>query len=241
MSPPQGMATNPSGIGDSRYADRLHRAVSDETDQWLKRWAAILETARRGKLLELGCGGGRDSRYLTDRGLDVIACDYSPEALELCRHKAPRADRRRIDIREPLPFPDKAFPVVLASLCLHYFPWPETVAIMAEIRRCLEPGGFLLVRVNSTGDIHHGADGHPEVEPGLHNVKGELKRFFDREAVERLVGNGWAVHGLEEMTVDRYVSPKVVWEAVLEKPADSDITVVETTDVQSTGSVHVAT
>jgi hypothetical protein len=48
-------------------------------------------------------------------------------------------------------------------------------------------------------------------------VDGELKRFFDRKAVERLVGSGWAVHGLEEMTVDRYASPKVLWEVVLEK------------------------
>jgi SAM-dependent methyltransferase len=213
----QETAPDPSSKWDSRYADRLRRTVSDDTDPWLERWTALLETSRQGKILELGCGRGRDSHYLTDFGLDVVACDYSQEALEICRRNAPRAERLRIDISGPLPFPDEAFPVVLASLCLHYFSWPRTVAIMAEIRRCLKPGGFLLLRVNSTGDVHHGAVGHPEVEPGLYNVDGELKRFFDRNAVERLVGSDWMVHGLEEMTVDRYASPKVLWEVVLEK------------------------
>jgi hypothetical protein len=91
------------------------------------------------------------------------------------------------------------------------------MTIMSEIQRCLQPGGFLLARVNSIGDIHHGANGHPEVEPGLYIVDGELKRFFDREAVERLIGKGWKTHFLGELTVDRYNSPKVLWEAVLEK------------------------
>ena len=204
-------------IWDFRYNSRLSRVISADNDPWLERWENILETARQGNVLELGCGSGRDSRYLTEMGLNLIAGDYSPAALEVCRRHAPRADARLLDIRSPLPFQNDAFRIIVASLCLHYFPWAQTINIMTEIRRCLAPGGFLLVRVNSTGDIHYGATGHPEVEPGLYRVDGEFKRFFDREAVERLIGGDWNVHGLEELTVHRYDSPKVVWEVVLEK------------------------
>jgi SAM-dependent methyltransferase len=209
--------TNPLILFDSRYTDRLGRIVSYTGDPWLERWKWILETSRSGTLLELGCGGGRDTRYLTGLGLRVIAGDYSPEALELCRTSAPLADVRLIDLREPLPFMDGAFPVVVASLCLHFFQWSSTLKIMKEIRRCLRQGGFLLLRVNSTRDIHHGAVGHQEVEPNLFLMNGGKKRFFDREALERLIGTGWKLHGLEELTVDRYSAPKVLWEAVLEK------------------------
>ena len=211
--------TNPSTLWDSRYTDRLGRVVSDAGDPWLERWKPVLEKAGTGTVLELGCGGGRDSRYLTGLGLRVIAGDYSPQALELCRTSAPLADVRFIDLRKPLPFADGAFPVVVVSLCLHYFHWPPTMAIMREIRRCLKQRGFLLLRVNSTRDIHHGAVGHQEIEPNLFLVNGELKRFFDRQTVKRLIGTGWQVHGLEELTVDRYEAPKVLWEAVLEKTA----------------------
>jgi SAM-dependent methyltransferase len=176
-----------------------------------------LEDARQGSILELGCGSGRDTHYLTSLGFKVIAGDYSPAAVKTCRSHVPTADVRLIDIRKPLPFDDGTFPVIVASLCLHYFPWPETIAIMAEMRRCLAPNGFLLARVNSTGDIHYGASGHREIEPGLYDANGELKRFFDKEAVERLTGTKWHVWNREERTVHRYDSPKVVWELLLEK------------------------
>lgn len=202
---------------DSCYTDRLGRPVSDDADQWLERWKLILESARNGTLLELGCGGGRDTRYLTGLGLRVIAGDNSPEALELCRRSAPLADVRLIDLREPLPFTEGAFPVVVASLCLHFFRWSRTLEIMAEIRRCLEPGGFLLLRVNSIRDMHGGTAGHQELEPNLFLIKGAWKRFFDREALQSLIDTGWKRHTLEEQTVDRYGAPKVLWEALLEK------------------------
>ena len=90
---------------------------------------------------------------------------------------------------------------------------------MAEIRRCLREGGFLLLRVNSTRDLHREADGEDEIEPNLFMMGGRLKRFFDRDALERLIGAGWKRHALEEIEVGRYSGPKFLWEAVLEKSA----------------------
>ena len=209
-------SSTPSIPGDSCYTDRLGRTVCDAGDRWLERWNGILEASRSGSLLELGCGGGRDTRYLTGLGLKVIAGDYSLEALELCHRSAPLAELRQIDLREPLPFGDGAFPVVLASLCLHFFPWSSTLEIMEEILRCLRSGGFLLLRVNSTRDMHRRA-GEREVEPNLFLTKGGLKRFFDRDALECLIGCRWKVHGIEELEVDRYGASKFLWEAVLEK------------------------
>jgi len=206
-----------TAIPDDSYRDRLGRVVSDSADPWLKRWSSLLVSARGGSLLELGCGAGRDTLYLTGLGLKVTAGDYSQEARDLCRRAAPLADIRLIDLRGPLPFSDGSFPVVLASLCLHFFPWSMTVSIMAEIRRCLSPGGLLLLRVNSFRDIHHGNEVLREIEPGLYQMNGQLKRFFDHDALERLLGTGWHILGFEELKVERYGASKFLWEAVLEK------------------------
>jgi SAM-dependent methyltransferase len=206
-----------TAIPDDSYTDRLGRVVSDSADPWLERWSSLLVSSCSGSLLELGCGAGRDTRYLASLGLKGIAGDYSQEALDLCRRAAPLADIRMIDLRGPLPFPDGAFPAVLASLCLHFFPWSMTVAMMAEIRRCLSPGGILLLRVNSSRDMHRCDTAPPEIEPGLFLMKGQLKRFFDRDALVRLLGTGWQVHGFEELKVDRYGAAKYLWEVVLEK------------------------
>ena len=211
------MKHDSSTVWDSRYSSRRGMVIPLDSDPWLDRWNDILETARTGQILERGCGSGRDSRYLTGLGFDVIAVDSSKLALEVCRDLAPLADLRLIDIRKPLPFEGETFPIITASLCLHYFSWQDTMKIMSDVRRCLKPGGFLLVRVNATGDVHYGSASLLEIEPGLYSVDGELKRFFDRKAMERLIGAGWRVHSLEELTVHRYEAPKVLWETVLVK------------------------
>ena len=36
------------------------------------------------KILDLGCGEGRDARYLLDNGYDVMAFDYSRSAINKC-------------------------------------------------------------------------------------------------------------------------------------------------------------
>jgi SAM-dependent methyltransferase len=120
------------------------------------------------------------------------------------------------DIRAPFPVQPGSAGAVVASLSLHYFPWPETLALVQRIRNALRPGGLLLCRLNSTNDHHYGASGHPEIEPNYYLVNGEPKRFFDRAAVERLFAGGWRRISLEEMRIDRYEHPKAAWEVVLE-------------------------
>ena len=111
------------------------------------------------------------------------------------------------DIRAP--FPVERAGVVVASLSLHYFPWPETEALADRIRQLLLPAGVLLCRLNSTNDHHFGASGHPRIDDDYYMVDGEPKRFFDRAATERLFARGWRTLSLEEGVIDRYDHPKV--------------------------------
>jgi SAM-dependent methyltransferase len=166
-------------------------------------------------ILELGCGGGRDSEVLVEAGHQVVGIDLSEKAVANARARAPTGTFRRQDIREP--WPVERAGVVIASLSLHYFPWPETEALVSRIRETLTVNGVLLCRLNSTDDHHYGASGHPEIEANYYRVDGEPKRFFDRAAVERLFSNGWRVLSNEEGVIARYDHPKTVWETTLER------------------------
>ena len=184
---------------------------------WLDRWKALL-MERSSAILELGCGGGLDTRWLVREGFaDVTAIDVSLEALAACARAAPSARRVCHDLREPLPFSDGQFGVVLASLCLHYFAWDKTQEIVSEIRRCLSKEGVMLCRLNSTRDVHHGAVGYPEISHHYFDVGGNPKRFFDEEDVMRLFDAGWERLSMREATIDRYEKSKTVWEVVLRK------------------------
>jgi SAM-dependent methyltransferase len=198
-------------------------------DDWLPRWLphlqASVEAAGGAPVLELGCGTGRDTEVLVAAGLPVAAVELLPAQIAQARERVPTGAAFHLqDLRAPFPIGEHApggVGAVLASLSLHYFSWPETLALAARIRNVLRPGGLLLCRLNSVNDVHHGAGGdHPRIDaqdPQFLRVDGWDKRFFDGGAVERMFASGWEWIGLEERTVMRYELPKVLWEAALRR------------------------
>jgi SAM-dependent methyltransferase len=61
------------------------------------RWPSVERRAMRwarGRVLDVGCGGGRVALHLQDRGLDVVAIDVSPLALRACRRRGVRRVRQ---------------------------------------------------------------------------------------------------------------------------------------------------
>ncbi|MCZ8521507.1 MULTISPECIES: class I SAM-dependent methyltransferase [Paenibacillus] len=199
---------------DDIYASLLPEQV--KYDLWLDRFAPQLEASREIPVIDLGCGAGNDSLYLTERGYRVIACDASEEALKRVRERVPEAQTRRLDLTDPLPFADGAAQVVIADLSLHYFPWIVTEGIVREIGRVLRPGGCLLCRVNSVRDTEYVAGKGRELEPAYYEWEGKRKRFFDRPHLEELLKD-WDVLSLEEGNMNRYQKPKVVWTAAAAK------------------------
>ena len=186
---------------------------------WLdNRKRLLTERSPSPAILELGCGSGRDTRWLIREGFtDITATELSRDALAECACAAPSAHLVCHDLREPLPFAEERFDVVIASLCLHYFGWDKTVDIVRGIRHCLAPGGLMLCRVNSTKDVNYGAAGHRAIAHHYYDVLGSPKRFFDRSEIDELFGVGWEQVSAIEMEIDRYEKPKVVWEVVLRK------------------------
>lgn len=149
----------------------------------------------------------------------MIAADIAPDRLRRCVQQAPQADHVLLDLAQRLPFRDRSFPVIVASLSLHYFGWSTTVDAVREIGRCLEPGGTLLARFNSTRDTNYGAASPHQIEPDFFQVGTRTKRFFDHPSLLRLFET-WQIDAIEEMTIERYEKSKVVWEVVARHGAD---------------------
>jgi SAM-dependent methyltransferase len=190
-------------------------AAASSDAEWIARYAQQLQNSlgRNGCLLELGSGKGRDTIDLVSFG-DVVAVDLSEQSLRGCRKNVPGAWLVQADLSRPLPFRSGGFSAVIASLCLHYFTWRISLQLVAEIHRVMAPGSLLIVRLNSTLDVHHGAVGHPEIEPGLFMIDRYPKRFFDRRSVVDLFSD-WKIDSMEERVIMRYDDPKWVWELSL--------------------------
>ena len=92
------------------------------------------------KILDLGCGSGRDSRYFLSKGYDVVSVDGSER---MCQFAAQYLGKevRNINFNE-LDYVDE-FDAVWACASLLHVNIKEIIDVMALIRRSLKKSGLL--------------------------------------------------------------------------------------------------
>lgn len=108
-------------------------------NRWLGNRGSLLAAVRPhlpvpGRLLDVGCGSGDVTAFLAARVPgSLFAVGLDVKALHL--RGAPAVVRRVVaDVRR-LPFPERAFDVVTASLFLHHFDDVELPALLTELAR----------------------------------------------------------------------------------------------------------
>jgi ubiquinone/menaquinone biosynthesis C-methylase UbiE len=215
------------------YFAKLRR-TGDDLD-WGERWTAPfiprLRSERVHRLLELGCGTGNDAARVAREGFEVVASDFSTEALNEARRKyGDQVEFRSTDVSEPLPFADDSFDAVMSNVALHMFSDAVTRAAFAEVRRVLRPGGLFLFHVNSLDDRPLRAQWRGvarELEPDwVLEQGGQTVRFFSREYLLDLL-DGWTMIELEHIEIeDRETGEpfKRVWRGVAKTPSQASAT-----------------
>lgn len=109
------------------------------------------------RVLDAGCGSGRNSAYLMRCGAEVFGVDRDEAAVDAVRRVAAEAapglaaSNFRVAELQALPFDDGTFDAVLCSAVLH-FSVDEAAfgAAVGELWRVLAPGGLLFARLAST-------------------------------------------------------------------------------------------
>ncbi|MCL2569616.1 MAG: methyltransferase domain-containing protein [Firmicutes bacterium] len=161
----------------------IHMNTAVVYDDWLDKYLHMIP--KDDVILELGCGRGNNVKYLLERGFDILATDFSENAINYVSKKFPKSKTMLLDVNNTFPFKNAQFSVIIADLCLHYFTQQKTEEILKEIKRVLRPNGILLARVNSKNDIEYGAGKGKKIEKDYYFVEGYNKRFFDIASAQR--------------------------------------------------------
>ena len=106
------------------------------------------------RILEAGCGRGRNLVYFLSEGYEVYGADSDPGSIEATRAMGASlapilpADSFRVEAVEAMSFPDEFADVVVSSAVLHFARDDDHFAAMLRgTWRVLKPGGLFFCRL----------------------------------------------------------------------------------------------
>lgn len=154
-----------------------------------------LQAEGRRTLFEVGAGGGHDSQFFADRGLQVLATDLSPQMVEMCRRRGLSAQVMDvIDLR----LPPKAFQSAYSMNSLLHVPNSDLEQALLAIRRALEPGALCYMGVYGGKEPFEGILASDFHAP---------QRFFSLRTDEQLIAAVERVFRIEDFHVIDTVWP----------------------------------
>lgn len=143
------------------------------------------------KILDAGCGGGRNLVWFLRNNYEVFGIDENADAVECCRRLAREltldylTENFQISSVEKMPFADKSFDLIISSAVLHFARDENHFnQMLAEMWRVLRPNGILFARLAS--DIG--------IENRVHLLDG--RRFLLPDGSERFLVD-------EQMLIDK--------------------------------------
>jgi tellurite methyltransferase len=113
--------------------------------------------ARGARILDTGCGSGRNLVYLLRQGYEVFGVDQDPRCVDYVRRLAATLapmlppDNFRPEAIESMSFPDAFADLVISSAVLHFARDDgQFRAMLHSTWRVLRPGGLLFCRLASS-------------------------------------------------------------------------------------------
>lgn len=139
------MANSGDSWWNGFYADRAKPIpfFAEWPDENLVEWLAC-GRLKPGRVLELGCGNGRNAVFLAGRGCHVDAVDFSAEAIGWARERAAAADVS-VSFQQCSIFdasiPGASYDLVYDSGCFHQLPPHRRKDYVELVIRALKPAG----------------------------------------------------------------------------------------------------
>lgn len=120
-------------------------------DEFMDELVKLFGKNKFKRILDLGCGSGRHTIYLSKRGFEVYGMDNAATGLKQTRKKLKelglKAKLKNSDCYKTFPYKDHFFDAVISSQVIHHAKLKDIQKCIAEIERVLHPGGIVFVTV----------------------------------------------------------------------------------------------
>ena len=198
---------------NKEYQTSEHLALSTAPSEDLQKFTRFLERGYkreylnpRAKVLDLGCGNGRNLVYLAEAfGMPGVGYDVSDIAIAEAR-KASEELPIEYEIRsiaESLPLPDESVTLVLDMMTSHFLKNKEREALLDEVVRVLRHGGWLFFKsflAEEDLNVKQLLRDHPADEEGayIHPRMGVYEYVWTEDAVHDFFSPYFEIHKLHK-------------------------------------------
>lgn len=118
----------------------------------LNHFADLIKDA--GTVCDIGCGPGHISRYLHERGVDILGIDLSLGMVEQARHLNPDIEFKQGDMRA-LDITDETLAGMIAFYSLIHIEREHVTEALQEFKRVLQPQGLLFLAFHMGQETLH--------------------------------------------------------------------------------------
>ncbi|MBI2984126.1 MAG: class I SAM-dependent methyltransferase [Candidatus Kerfeldbacteria bacterium] len=143
-------------LGDTYLRDIAHAAPQE-----IGQFARLIR--KQGRVLDVGCAGGRDSAFFVNRRFRVIGIDLVDKFLRFARKKVPGATFKRMDVRR-LRFRPNTFDAIWANAVLLHLHKKDVRQVLKKFFVILRLNGKLHLRVKQGRGQQYGQTREPLVQ-----------------------------------------------------------------------------
>ncbi len=127
--------------GWSGWRNQVRKDIVEFSKEW-----------KSGKLLDIGCGSGRNLLYFAQNGFDWYGIDFSSEMIKQAKENFKRKgidykNRLMVADMTDLPFPDGTFDYLISIASFHHLPKEQQNLALNEMKRVLKEDGEMIISV----------------------------------------------------------------------------------------------
>ena len=189
-----------SGIWDKVYSSDSAFFGENPSD-FAQMYYEEFNKLRVNRLLELGCGQGRDTIFFATNGLDVHAIDSSKVAIEniyqKIREKKISLNLRHFQATRDLPFGNSYFDAIYLHMFYNMrFTDEELKSLFIESSRVLRNNGLFYFSVRSETDVLYNKG--KKIDSNIYEINAFQIRFFNIPQIKSFLRNYFEIKNIIE-------------------------------------------
>jgi len=161
----------------SKLGSKYVKSIKDGTPEEIYQFVDVLP--KNGKILDVGCAGGRDSKILISKGLRVVGIDLCDSFLKIAKKNVPQAIFLKKDLLN-LNFKPGSFDGIWAQAVLLYVKKSEMPQVLKYFRSILKDRGLLFIGLKQ-------GSGEKNITDKLSTKNERYFVFYQKQEIEQLV------------------------------------------------------